>query len=319
MKKILMPLFLLLAEGAEDRRIPVGGQAVIEGVLMKGPAQWGLSVRKPDGMIETETWSNRPWTSAMPWKLPVIRGVVTMIEMMTVGFRALDRSAQIAVGEEEKITAKEMFITAAVAILAVVGLFIALPLWLSDLAVRAWGIGPLGKNILEGCARGIVFIAYVAGIGMWSEIRRVFSYHGAEHKTINAYEDGAELTPEAVERYSTAHTRCGTGFLLVVVVIFVLLTTLLGPMSLPLRLLSRLLLLPVVSGIAYEWIKFSARHYKTSALIRALAAPGLALQRLTTRTPDRGMLEVAIHALQAVLASQKPVADETPVSEAISA
>jgi uncharacterized protein YqhQ len=219
MKRLLAFLMLLLAEGSGDRRIPVGGQAVIEGVLMKGPARWGLSVRKPDGMIESESWNNRSWTSSMPWKLPVIRGVVTMVEMMTVGFRALDKSAQIAVGEEEKITAKEMFITVAVAIFAVVGLFIALPLWLSDLAVKAWGLAPLGKNVLEGCLRGVVFIAYVAGIGLWSEIRQVFRYHGAEHKTINAYESGAVMTPENIRGFSRIHPRCGTSFLLIVVAV----------------------------------------------------------------------------------------------------
>ena len=307
MKKILMQLFLLLAEGAEDRRIPVGGQAVIEGVLMKGPAQWGLSVRKPDGMIETETWSNRPWISAMPWMLPVIRGVVTMIEMMTVGFRALDRSAQIAVGEEEKITAKEMFITAAVAILAVVGLFIALPLWLSDLAVRAWGIGPLGKNILEGCARGIVFIAYVAGIGMWSEIRRVFSYHGAEHKTINAYEAGAEMTVAGIRNYSRIHPRCGTSFLLIVVAVSIVVFSLAGHGAILWRIGSRSVLLPLVMGISYEIIKGASC---AGALGRVLMAPAMSFQYITTREPDESQIEVALASLEAALGKKLGPASE---------
>jgi len=308
MKKILMPLFLLPAEGAEDRRIPVGGQAVIEGVLMKGPAQWGLSVRKPDGMIETETWSNRPWTSSMPWKLPVIRGVVTMIEMMTVGFRALDRSAQIAVGEEEKITAKEMFVTVAVAILAVVGLFIALPLWLSDLAVRAWGIGLMGKNILEGCARGIVFIAYVAGIGMWSEIRRVFKYHGAEHKTINAYEAGAEMTVAGIRNYSRIHPRCGTSFLLIVVAVSIIVFSLAGHGSILWRIGSRIVLLPLVMGISYEIIKGASC---AGVIGRLLMAPAMSFQYITTREPDESQIEVALASLEAALGKKLG-----PVSEA---
>ncbi|MDD3689007.1 MAG: DUF1385 domain-containing protein [Synergistaceae bacterium] len=287
--------------------MPVGGQAVIEGVLMKGPAQWGLSVRKPDGMIETETWSNRPWTSAMPWKLPVIRGVVTMIEMMTVGFRALDRSAQIAVGEEEKITAKEMFITAAVAILAVVGLFIALPLWLSDLAVRAWGIGPLGKNILEGCARGIVFIAYVAGIGMWSEIRRVFSYHGAEHKTINAYEAGAEMTVAGIRNYSRIHPRCGTSFLLIVVAVSIVVFSLAGHGSILWRIGSRIVLLPLVMGISYEIIKGASC---AGVLGRVLMAPAMSFQYITTREPDESQIEVALASLEAALGKKLGPASE---------
>lgn len=309
MKKILMPLFLLLAEGAEDRRIPVGGQAVIEGVLMKGPAQWGLSVRKPDGMIETETWSSRPWTSSMPWKLPLIRGVVTMIEMMTVGFRALDRSAQIAVGEEEKITAKEMFVTVAVAILAVVALFIALPLWLSDLAVRAWGIGPMGKNILEGCARGIVFIAYVAGIGMWSEIRRVFRYHGAEHKTINAYEAGAEMTVAGIRNYSRIHPRCGTSFLLIVVAVSIVVFSLAGHGSILWRIGSRIVLLPLVMGISYEIIKGASC---AGVLGRILMAPAMSFQYITTREPDESQIEVALASLEAALGKKLG-----PVSEAV--
>ncbi len=225
MKRIVASMLLFLAEGLEQKRMPVGGQAVIEGVLMKGPDRWGLSVRKPDGEIENETWQSFSRTKRMPWKLPIVRGVVTMVEMMTIGFRALNKSAQIAIGEEEKITPKEFLLSVVVAIGAVVGLFIALPLWLSDLAVTSWGLTQTGKNILEGSVRGLVFIAYVGGIGLWSEIRQVFRYHGAEHKTINAFESGAEMTPENIRNffpYSSAmrhlfppHRRCGEhrGFL----------------------------------------------------------------------------------------------------------
>ena len=240
-------------------------------------------------------------------KLPVIRGVVTMIEMMTVGFRALDRSAQIAVGEEEKITAKEMFITAAVAILAVVGLFIALPLWLSDLAVRAWGIGPLGKNILEGCARGIVFIAYVAGIGMWSEIRRVFSYHGAEHKTINAYEAGAEMTVAGIRNYSRIHPRCGTSFLLIVVAVSIVVFSLAGHGSILWRIGSRIVLLPLVMGISYEIIKGASC---AGVLGRVLMAPAMSFQYITTREPDESQIEVALASLEAALGKKLGPASE---------
>ena len=296
MKRLLAFLMLLLAEGSEDRRIPVGGQAVIEGVLMKGPARWGLSVRKPDGMIESESWNNRSWTSSMPWKLPVIRGVVTMVEMMTVGFRALDKSAQIAVGEEEKITAKEMFIT--VAIFAVVGLFIALPLWLSDLAVKAWGLAPLGKNVLEGCLRGVVFIAYVAGIGLWSEIRQVFRYHGAEHKTINAYESGAVMTPENIRNFSRIHPRCGTSFLLIVVAVSIVVFSLAGSGSILWRIGSRIVLLPLVMGLSYEIIKGASCAGLAG---RVLMAPALSFQYLTTREPDERQIEVALASLETAL------------------
>jgi len=304
------------------KRFDYGGQAVMEGVMMRGDKAYAVAVRRPDGTLALHTEPLNPsiYQNRL-LKLPVLRGLRMLADSFGIGLRALFWSAEVAGGDETGtpvFTGPLAWGTIAFSLALGVGLFFLLPAFISSL-LDTWIKPGILSNLLEGVIRLVILIAYLALTGLLPDIRRVFGYHGAEHKTINAYEDGAELTPEAVERYSTAHTRCGTGFLLVVVVIFVLLTTLLGPMSLPLRLLSRLLLLPVVSGIAYEWIKFSARHYKTSALIRALAAPGLALQRLTTRTPDRGMLEVAIHALQAVLASQKPVADETPVSEAISA
>ncbi len=218
MKRLLAFLLLLLAEGAEDRRMPVGGQAVIEGVLMKGPARWGLSVRKPDGMIESESWNNRSWTSSMPWKLPVIRGVVTMVEMMTVGFRALDKSAQIAVGEEEKITAKKCSSPSP---------WPYLPLWGSSsrfpVAFRRGGKGmgthfhgqkrarrlPPGAWCSSLCRRYRPVERNTAGV----------RYHGAEHKTINAYESGAVMTPENIRGFSRIHPRCGTSFLLIVVAV----------------------------------------------------------------------------------------------------
>jgi uncharacterized protein YqhQ len=298
MRRLLATLFFLLSENIEDRRIPVGGQAVIEGVLMKGPERWGLSVRKPDGTIVSESWNSRSWTKSLPWKLPIVRGVVTMVEMMTIGFRALDKSAQIAVGEQEKITAKEMFITVAVAILAVVGLFIALPLWLSDMAVRAWGLTQLGKNVLEGALRGVVFIAYVAGIGLWSEIRQVFRYHGAEHKTINAYESGAEMTPENIRGFSRIHPRCGTSFLLIVVAVSIVVFSLAGHGSILWRIGSRVLLLPVVMGISYEIIKGASC---AGFMGRILMAPAMSFQYLTTREPDEGQIEVALTSLETAL------------------
>ena len=255
MKKYFASLPLVLAEGAERDRMPVGGQAVIEGVLMKGPERWGLSVRKPDGQIQSETWESFSRTKRMPRKLPIVRGVVTMVEMMTIGFRALNKSAQIAVGEEEKITAKELLLSTLVAIAAVAGLFIALPLWLSDIAVNAWGLTQTGKNVLEGCVRGLVFLAYVGGIGMWSEIRQVFRYHGAEHKTINAFESGAVMTPESIKKFSRIHPRCGTSFLLIVVAVSIVVFSVAGSGTILWRIGARIVLLPLVMGISYEIIK----------------------------------------------------------------
>lgn len=298
MKKIFASLFLFLAEGVEDKRIPVGGQAVIEGVLMKGPDRWGLSVRKPNGRIESETWRNHPWTSSMPWKLPIIRGVVTMIEMMSVGFRALNKSAQIAVGEEEKITPKEIFLSVVVALFAVVGLFIALPLWLSDAAFSAWRLTQLGKNIVEGCVRGFVFLSYVAVIGMWSEIRQVFRYHGAEHKTINAYETGADMTPSNIQTFSRIHPRCGTSFLLIVVVVSIVVFSIAGHGSILWRIVSRIVLLPLVMGISYEIIRGASC---AGVVGRILMAPAMSFQYLTTREPDEEQIEVALTSLETAL------------------
>ena len=294
-EKIAAALLTALAGTSPDRRIPVGGQAVIEGVLMKGPSRWGLSIRRPDGEIESESWGLKSWTTYMPWKLPLIRGVVTMIEMMTVGFKALDKSAKIAVGEEDSITFKEMAVTVAIAILAVVGLFIALPLWTSDLAAGRLGLSATGKNVLEGCIRGVVFSAYVGGIGLWGEIRQVFRYHGAEHKTINAYEAGAPMTVESIKKYSRIHPRCGTSFLLIVVAVSILVFSLAGAGSILWRIGSRVVLLPLVMGISYEIIRGASC---SGAFGRALMWPAMTLQYLTTREPDEGQIEVALTSLE---------------------
>ncbi len=298
MKKYFASLPLVLAEGAERDRMPVGGQAVIEGVLMKGPERWGLSVRKPDGQIQSETWESFSRTKRMPWKLPIVRGVVTMVEMMTIGFRALNKSAQIAVGEEVKITAKELLLSTLVAIAAVAGLFIALPLWLSDIAVNAWGLTQTGKNVLEGCVRGLVFLAYVGGIGMWSEIRQVFRYHGAEHKTINAFESGAVMTPESIKKFSRIHPRCGTSFLLIVVAVSIVVFSVAGSGSILWRIGARIVLLPLVMGISYEIIKGASC---AGIIGKVLMAPALSFQLLTTREPDIGQIEVALLSLETAL------------------
>ena len=309
-KRILAALAVALAAGSGDKKIPVGGQAVIEGVLMKGPSLWGLSIRRPDGVIESESWGVKSWTASLPWKLPLIRGVVTMVEMMTTGFRALDKSAKIAVGEEEKITFLEMALTVAAAIGAVVGLFIALPLWLSDLAYNARGLTATGKNIIEGCVRGLVFIAYVAGIGLWGEIRQVFRYHGAEHKTINAYEGGVPMTVENIMDCSRIHPRCGTSFLLIVVAVSIIVFSAAGSGTILWRIGSRGLLLPLVMGISYEIIKGASC---AGAAGRFLMWPALSFQFLTTREPDYNQVEVALTSLETAL--QKRLRPEGETAE----
>ncbi len=292
----LISSILIFLQSVE--KIPIGGQAVIEGVLMKGPSRWGLSVRKPTGEIWSEHWTTRSWTSMYPWKAPVIRGVVTMVEMMTVGIRALNRSAELYLGEEEKITFWEMLLSVVIAVVAVVGLFIAFPVWISEFLARTYELSPIAQNLLEGVMRGLVFILYVAIIGLWKDIREVFRYHGAEHKTINAFEDGAAMNSSSVIRYSRIHPRCGTSFLLVVVAVSIIVFSVVAQGSLLWKALTRVLLLPLVIGISYEFIRFSSR---SNSWGRYLIFPALSLQYLTTREPDLQQIEVALSSLESAL------------------
>lgn len=296
------------------KRFDYGGQAVLEGVMMRGESACAVAVRTPEGQIRIHREPLNPtiYRSKL-LKLPVLRGLKMLWDSLGLGMKALLWSADVAVGDDQegvRFSGPLAWGTVALSMAFGVGLFFLLPAFLTGLIDRAIS-SPLLSNLLEGLVRLIIVIGYMGLVGLMPDIRRVFGYHGAEHKTINAYEAGAELEPESVAKYSTAHIRCGTGFLLVVVVIFILLSTLFGRPPLLLRLLTRLILIPVVAGIAYEWIKFSAHNYKTSALIRLLAAPGLALQKLTTRQPEPAMLEVAIAALKDVLESQAP----TPIAE----
>ncbi len=287
-----------------------GGQAVLEGVMMRGDNIYAVAVRQANGQIALHQEPLNPLIyHSKILKLPVLRGLRMLADSFGIGIRSLLWSADMAVGEEDpgaRFTGPMAWGTIILSLALGIGLFILLPAFLTSLIDKAIPSAFL-SNLVEGLIRIVIVIGYLALTGLMADMRRVYAYHGAEHKTINAYEAGAELEPASVSRFSTAHTRCGTGFLLVVLVIFVIISTLLGRPPLLLRLLSRLLLIPLVAGIAYEWLKFSAHHYQTSRIIRILAAPGLALQKLTTRQPEPAMLEVAITALQAVLSSQNPV------------
>lgn len=287
---------------APQKRIPVGGQAVIEGVLMKGPEHWGLAVREPGGGIWLKAWLGSEWLKRGAWKWPVVRGFATMVEMMRIGMRALSLSAEISLGEEEKITPLEMAGSIAVAIFAVVGLFVALPMFVSEYLTSLLGLSHVWKNTAEGVMRGVIFVGYVAAIGMWNDIKRVFAYHGAEHKTINAYENDAELTPESVSRYSRIHRRCGTSFLLVVIFVSIIVFSAIGGGSVFWRIGSRVVLLPLVIGISYEFIK-SASNSETWG--KWCIMPALSLQYLTTREPSLDQLEVALAALDLALHPEK--------------
>jgi uncharacterized protein YqhQ len=283
-----------------------GGQAVIEGVMMRGSKYMAVAVRHPSGeiIVHSEPLTARIYTSR--WgKLPFVRGLALLWDALVLGVRTLMFSADVALAEEEDVSfgGPVVWGTLLISLLFAVGFFFLTPLLLMSLVDR-YITSSLLSNIVEGVIRLALFLAYVVAIGRLPDIRRVFAYHGAEHKTINAYEDGAPLELGAVRAYSTAHTRCGTSFLLVVMVLFIFLSALLGRPPLALRLLSRLLLIPVVASLAYEFIKFSSARSQSNPFIRALIAPSLALQRLTSREPDDSMLEVAITALKEVLAGE---------------
>jgi uncharacterized protein YqhQ len=280
-----------------------GGQAVLEGVMMRGRKSMAVAVRAPDGKI---TLHEEPLTAAIYTKKwgqwPFVRGVGMLWDALGLGMRSLLWSADVAMSEEEdvKFTGPVAWTTVASSLVVAVGLFFLLPTlaakWLAPLA------GGLLGSVIEGVIRLGLFLLYLWGIGFMPDIRRVFGYHGAEHKTINAYEAGAPLNPSSVARYSTSHTRCGTSFLLSVMVIAIIVFAPFHFNSVVVRLASRIVLIPVVAGIAYEFMRFTAARVD-HPWVRMLIAPGLALQRLTTREPDETMLECAIAALKPVLAA----------------
>ena len=302
LKKLCWSLFTalnLFADEADNRKIPVGGQAVIEGVLMKGINLWGLAVRRPSGDVFTENWPNSSRTKHYPYKLPFIRGIVIMCEMMATGFKALSKSAEVALEEDnEKMTWKDILMAVLLAVVAVGGLFIALPLWLAGFVADT----PLFVNITEGVLRAVIFIGYVAVIGLWKDIREVFKYHGAEHKTINAFEHGLTMTPENIMTCSRIHPRCGTSFLLIAVIVSIIIfspvKTLIAGESFILQVLARIILIPIVIGISYEIIKLASNSGKFGL---CLIAPFLSLQYLTTREPNINQAEIALISLDTAL------------------
>ncbi len=290
-------------------RFHYGGQAVMEGVMMRGKHHVAVAVRDPAGEIVTheEALSSAIHTHpAGRW--PFIRGIVMLWDTLNLGIRMLLFSANVALsadegGEplDEQIPEGVMWGFLAVSLGMGVALFFLIPLLLIN-QVDRYISSSLLSNIVEGVIRLAMLVGYLYVIGKWPDISRVFAYHGAEHKTINAYEAGTPLEPDAVQKHSTAHERCGTSFLLIVVTLSVVIFSFLGRPPLLLRILSRVVLIPVIAGISYELLKLSAAH-RGKAWVRALIAPSLALQRLSTREPDRGMLEVAIVALKRVQAA----------------
>ena len=277
-----------------------GGQAVIEGVMLRGRKTVVTVVRRPDGGLATDV---RPLSAIYTgWmrQAPLIRGIIVLIEAMVLGIKTLLYSASVSLEEEEeKISGGYFLLIVLGSLVLAISLFFVAPLLITKLLDPYIGSSVV-FHLIEGLIRLMVFITYLRLVTLVPDMKRVFAYHGAEHKVINAYEDGAPLEVEAARRYNTAHVRCGTSFLFAVLIIAIVLFALIGRSSLWLMLLSRILLIPLIAGLGYEVIRFGAAH-NTNRLVRAILAPGLWLQGLTTKEPDDSQLEVALAALNKVV------------------
>lgn len=282
-----------------------GGQAVLEGVLMRGPADWAVAARRPDGTIAVRQDRLRsPVYRNRFFKLPFIRGVVGLVEMLHLGTSAMMWSANVKIASEDiEIGPGAIAVTITASLAFSIVLFFGLPL-LAGSALQRHG-SSLAFTAVEGATRAILLVGYLGLISMIPDVKRVFMYHGAEHKTINAFESGAPMTVEGVRPQSRLHPRCGTGFLVVVVFVSIIVFAFVGRPSLPLLLLSRVLLVPVIASVAYELIRLGAR-YRANPVVKRLIVPQLAAQYLTTREPDDGMIEVAVTAFRTVRERERP-------------
>ncbi|MBQ4506383.1 MAG: DUF1385 domain-containing protein [Firmicutes bacterium] len=302
----------------------VGGQAILEGLMMRGSRALSVAIREPNGNIHLSVEPLKP--SGVWKKIPVLRGVVSFVSSLVTGTSVLLYGAEVlesfegqegAVPQEKDALTLwlekrfdedtafkiEMYISVVLAILLTVVLFILAPTFIMNLISRAGLKSVLLLNLCEGLLRICMFVAYIAAVSKMPDIRRVFEYHGAEHKTIHCYENGLELTPENAQSFYTLHPRCGTSFMMFVMVISLLVFSLFGWPNLALRVVSRLVMIPVIAGLSYELLQWTGRH--DGRLVRLLSLPGILLQRLTTREPDEKQLEVAIAAMNAVLPSHE--------------
>jgi uncharacterized protein YqhQ len=281
----------------------MGGQAVVEGVMMRGERTWAVSIRTPEGDIETvvndaPTWSER-WS-----KIPVLRGIMALAESLALGFKALTWSANRQMPEEEQISSRAMGWTIGVALAFFTAIFIVMPAVAANGFGNLFGLNGFWFDVAEGALRLGIFLGYLLLIGCMKDIKRVFQYHGAEHKAIAAYENGAELTPESAQQFSTEHVRCGTNFLLTVMVVTIVVYSFVGRPGWLLLIASRIVLIPLIAGLSYEVIRFAAKHMDCR-WVRVLMRPGLMLQRLTTRQPSLDQVEIAVASLRAVLTAEQ--------------
>lgn len=290
-----------------------GGQAVIEGVLMRGRSSVAMANRAPNGEIVIHQEKLTGIYTSNLSKIPFLRGLIMLWDSLGLGMRYLTLSANVQTGEEEKLEGPMLYLTLAVSLTFGVGLFFIAPTLVTSLLARLIPMSPWISNLLEGVFRLLLLIGYLWIIGKMPDIARVFMYHGAEHKTINAFEADAELTPENVNAFSVEHPRCGTSFILTLVLLSIVLFSLFGPLPLHWRLLSRLLMIPVLAGIAYEYIRLLSKHLD-SPFVRFIIKPNLALQQMTTRQPSLDMLEVSIRAfnLMKSMEEERVPAETTP-------
>jgi len=277
-----------------------GGQAVIEGVMMRSPLKYAIAVRKPDKEIILKIGKIRTLSDKMKFlKWPIFRGVLNLIESLVLGLKALTYSAEQATGEEEKINSVEMFFTILIAFGLFIVFFIALPTAMARYLDRYLS-NVIIYNLFEGLLRISIFITYLFFISRIKDIKRVFEYHGAEHKVVYTYEAGEELNVDNVKKYSTLHPRCGTSFIFIVLIMSILVFSLLGRQTLLLRIAYRIAIIPIIAGLSYEILKLSAKNMNKS-IVKWAVMPGLWFQKLTTSEPDNTQIEVAIKALEGVL------------------
>jgi uncharacterized protein YqhQ len=287
----------------EDRIITYGGQAVLEGVLMRGQKALAIAMRAPDGEIKVHTEKLGGIYQSPVTKIPFVRGSILLWDALGLGIKALTISANVQTGEDEKLEGPLLYITMIVSMAFSIGLFFLLPYGVGKLA--QWlGLNVWAAAAVEGISRLLLIVGYISAIGRMPDVNRLFRYHGAEHKTINAFEAGAELTPESVAKFPLEHPRCGTSFLLTLVILSILVFSFLHPLPVLWQILGRILLIPVLAGVALEYIRWVANHLD-SAFVRWLIKPNLALQKLTTREPDLSILEVSIRSFNEMRAAEQ--------------
>lgn len=300
---------------AQQPRVTYGGQAVIEGVMIRGREYYSLAVRQPNGRIYQHQERLSSAFTGRIRQIPVLRGVLVLVETLLLGIKALNRSAALASvdgsdGAREEIPGWLLAFTLIVSLSLGIGIFFILPLLVVRL-IDPFIASDVVSNLIEGVIRLVILVLYIGGIGLMKDIRRVFAYHGAEHMAVHTYEAGLDLTVENVRKFDTPHPRCGTAFLLTVVLVSVIVFAFLGRPDLEWRILSRILLIPVVAALSYECIRFSGLH-PTWVISRFIALPGLWLQRLTTRQPEDDQIEVAITAMGSAVAADTGVRYVSP-------